>query len=149
MSSNNRLLQIWIKRARRGPMDSKSQARLLAGRGLVNNTDQGGKRQVTIVSREAWNVAQQELGEAMDPVARRANLLVSGIDLEESRGKILQIGEARILIHGETRPCERMDEACPGLRSALNSQWRAGAFGEVVHDALIQIGDSVSWQPAE
>jgi len=149
MSSNNRLLQIWIKRARRGPMDSRSQAQLIAGRGLVDNSDQGGKRQVTIVSREAWETAQADLGEGVDPVARRANLLVSGVELENSRGKVLQIGEARILIHGETRPCERMDEACPGLRSALDPHWRAGAYGEVVLDAEIHIGDSVSWQSAE
>ena len=149
MSSNNGLLQIWIKRARRGPMDSRSQARLIAGRGLVNNSDQGGKRQVTIVSSEAWDTAQADLGEMVDPVARRANLLVSGVDLEHSQGKVLQIGKALILINRETRPCERMDEASQGLRSALDPHWRAGAYGEVVHDADIQIGDSVSWQPAD
>jgi len=52
---------IWIKRFRRGPMDPAREARLVAGRGIVGNANQGGKRQVTIIAREAWDVATGEL----------------------------------------------------------------------------------------
>ena len=146
MSSPRQLQQIWIKKAHRGPMDSKEQARLIVGKGLVDNANQGGKRQVTILSSEAWQAAAKQLGRSVDPSARRANLVVSGVDLEDSRGKILEIGTAAILIHGETRPCERMDEACKGLRSALAPNWRGGVYGTVLRDSEIRVGDPVVWK---
>ncbi|HWC06898.1 MAG TPA: MOSC domain-containing protein [Gemmatimonadota bacterium] len=140
-----RLEAIWIKRGRLGPMDPVDRATLVAERGLVGNADQGGRRQVTIIARETWNRLMGELGASVDPSARRANLMVSGLDLEESRERILQVGGCRIRIHGETRPCERMDEALPGLRDAMRSNWGGGAYGIVLVDGEIRVGDPVEW----
>ena len=80
-----RLEAIWIKRARLGPMDPVEGASLLAGRGIEGNADQGRRRQVTIIARETWDRLMEELDASLDPSARRANLMVSGLDLEESR----------------------------------------------------------------
>jgi len=146
MSDTGKLDAIWIKRAHRGPMDEKPRAKLVAGRGLEGNSDQGGHRQVTLISREAWRRAEEELGTEVPPTARRANLLVSGIELAETRGRILRVGNARLHIRGETRPCNRMDEAQEGLRGALDPEWRAGAYAEVLDDADIAVGDPVRWE---
>lgn len=137
---------IWIKRARRGPMAPVEGARLVADRGIVGNANQGGRRQVTIIEREAWARALEDLGEPIEPSARRANLLVSGVELRERRGGILRVGACRIHIRGETRPCRRMDEAAPGLRAALEPEWRAGAYGVVLDDGEIRVGDPVAWE---
>jgi MOSC domain-containing protein YiiM len=142
---NGKLEAIWLKRGRRGPMDAKTQAALKAGRGLVGNTDQGGKRQVTIIEKEVWQRLMTEVGTDLDPAARRANLLISGIPLAGSRGRTLQIGAVHIRIYGETKPCERMEEAHPGLRAAMGENWGGGAYGEVLDDGVIAIGDPVRW----
>jgi len=140
-----KLEAIWVKRAKRGPMDANASATLVANQGIVGNADQGRKRQVTILSQERWAELMAETGANLEPSTRRANLLVSGIDLADSRGKTLQIGEVRIQLYNETRPCERMDEAFSGLRTAMESRWGGGAFGLVVNDGEIRVGDPVQW----
>jgi MOSC domain-containing protein YiiM len=140
---------IWIKRAKRGPMDPTNQATLQAGYGIVGNADWGGRRQVTILRRETWERIVERLGTSVEPTARRANLLVSGIELADTRGRVLQVGRCRIRIGGETKPCERMDESCPGLREAMVPMWGGGAYGEVLDDAEILVGDTVAWLGTE
>ena len=142
------LTQIWIKRMHRGPMDPAARARMVAGRGIVGNANQGGKRQVTIVSNQNWEQVTSSLGETPDPRLRRANLLVSDIDFAGASGKILKVGTVRIRIHGETRPCEQMEAVAAGLQAAMSVPWGGGAFGEVLDDGEIAVGDSVSLAPA-
>ncbi len=110
-------------------MDPKTRARLVAGRGIEGNAKQGGKRQVTVISAEGWKRVSEELGRPADPSWRRANLLASGVDPRESRGKVLRVGPVKISVCGETRPCERMDEACQGLRTGAGGRMA----GVVVH----------------
>jgi MOSC domain-containing protein YiiM len=142
------LQAIWIKRVRRGVMDAAETAELIEGQGIAGNANQGGRRQVTIIAQEAWNEMMHELDAVLSPSARRANLLVSGIDLEQTRGSTLQIGECLLEIMGETRPCERMDEALPGLRSAMSPEWRGGVFATVLRGGRIRAGDTVQLRHA-
>ena len=137
---SGRLERIWIKRAKRGPMDPVESARVIAGRGLVGNANQGGKRQVTLLSAEHWDQLTAGLA-PLDPAIRRANLLVSGIDLGDARGKVLRIGGVRIRIFGETRPCEQMEAACRGLQRAMSIPYGGGVFGEVLDDGVLAVGD--------
>lgn len=140
-----RLERIWIKRRRRAPTEEVPRATLIAGSGIDGNADRGGRRQVTILSAERWHELMAELRADVDPGARRANLLVSGIDLLESRGRILAVGACTLRIRGETRPCERMDEALTGLREAMRPRWGGGVFAEVVTGGEIAAGDPVEW----
>jgi len=140
-----RLEQIWLKRMKRGPMDPVNEATLVAGGGLAGNANQGGHRQVTIISADRWREIVAALGVPLEPSTRRANLLVSGIELANTRGRVLRIGACRLQINGETRPCERMDEAYPGLRAVMAERWGGGAYAVVLDDGLIGIGDEVAW----
>lgn len=145
MPSPGRLEAIWIKRFRLGPMDAAERATLRAQRGLVGNADQGRRRQVTLMEQERWQALMEAVGATLPPAARRANLLLSGIELARSRQRVLCIGTCRIRILGETKPCERMDEAWPGLKHAMYDDWGGGAFGEVLDDGDIAVGDPVYW----
>lgn len=127
-------------------MDGHQSALLVADRGIEGNADRGGRRQVTILSRERWASVCERLGEPIDPRDRRANLLVSGINLTDSRGRVLHVGTSRLRILGETRPCGRMEEAYPGLEDALRAHWGGGAYGEVLEGGDVATGDDVHWE---
>lgn len=141
-----KLSQIWVKRAHRGVMDAADRATLVAGRGIVGNADQGGTRQVTLIDLERWLELMDRVGADLDTNARRSNLVLDGIDLFDSRGRTLRIGAVRLLVHGETRPCERMDEALPGLQNAMRERWGGGVFAEVLVGGEIALGDEISWE---
>ena len=137
---------IFVKRAHGGPMDAKPHAFLETAKGLVGNADFGGRRQVTLVSEERWNELMTEVGAALGPQARRANLILSGVDLENTRGRTLSIGACRLTINGETRPCELMEEAAAGLQAAMREHWGGGAYAEVIEGGPIAVGDAVAWE---
>jgi MOSC domain-containing protein YiiM len=139
------LVGIFIKRAHTGPMDAVSSA-VLDEKGLVGNANRGGFRAVTLVSRERWDELMQEVGATLGPQTRRANLVLSGIDLENSRGKMLRIGGCRLRIGGETRPCELMEEAAAGLQKAMRVHWGGGAYATVTGSGAIAIGDEAAWE---
>ena len=141
-----RLEAIWVKRAHRAPMKEVTEAVLVPGKGIEGDVNTSRRRQVTIIEREIWDALMKQLGTDASPVGRRANLLVSGVKLAETRGKILRIGGARLQIGGETTPCERMDEYLPGLRAAMKPDWGGGAFAQVLDDGVVTIGDAVGFE---
>ena len=140
------VVTIWLKRFKGGPMDPVLFAEAVPGRGLADNANQGGRRQITLIDEARWKEACDEVGVAVDPSARRANVMLRGIDLEKSHGKTLRIGQSRVRIYNETRPCDLMDRMQPGLRKALSPRWRGGAFGEIVEGGVIRVGDEVEWE---
>ena len=139
------LHQIWIKRAHRGKMDAATHATLVTGRGMARNANQGGTRQVTLVDLGRWHELMDKMDSDLETSARRANLVIDSLDLFDSRGRMLRIGSTRLRILGETRPCERMDEALPGLQAAMRERWGGGAFAEVLEGGEIAVGDEVNW----
>jgi len=122
-------------------MDERERVTLVEGRGVEGSADQGRARQVTIIEQEVFDRISDVVGEEVDPALRRANILVSGVQLEGRRNHILHLGTCRVELVGETRPCHRMDEAVPGLRDALDDEWGGGAFGRVLTGGDVRVGD--------
>ena len=143
MSASGRLEAIWIKRFRKGPMDPVQSATLEEGKGIVGNANQGGWRQVTLVEQEVFDRLRDDLAAGVDPAMRRANLLVSGVRLAGGHEQLLHIGDCTIELRGEARPCERMNQALPGLRKALSGEGSGGAFGMVLRGGEIRVGEEV------
>jgi MOSC domain-containing protein YiiM len=132
----------------RGPMLEVSAQSLVASRGLAEESGRSPRRGVTILSWESWRDVCRELNRDLPWHTRRANLLISGLDLSAAVGHVLGVGAARIRVHGETKPCARMDEACMGLRAALEPAFRGGVYGEVLIGGAVHVGDAIRVIPA-
>jgi MOSC domain-containing protein YiiM len=130
-------------------MDARDAVRLVPGLGVEGSADRGGRRQVSILAREDWEDALLELGAGLDPAARRANVLVSGVALRGAGGRVLALGPCRVRILGELTPCERMDESLTGLEEALRPAWRGGVFGEVLQGGEVHAGDAAWVEPGQ
>jgi len=143
-----RLSAIAIKLGSRQPMNELAEADVSEERGVADDfRGKPGERQVTVVSAEAWADACAALGRQVPWTTRRANLLVEGVSLAESAGRVLAIGALELEITGETLPCDRMDQQEPGLKLALAPEWRGGVTCRVRRAGRIEVGDPVSLKP--
>ncbi len=144
---SGRVEGLWVKRAHRGPMDPVDAVTLVEGEGIESDANRGrSKRQVTVIEKEIFDRISAELPD-VEPHMRRANVMVSGVRLKESRGRVLRLGDVRLRIFGETRPCERMDAQVHGLTQALDPDWNGGVFGVVLDDGEIRVGDDAVLAP--
>ncbi len=101
------------------------------------------KRQITLLSLNDWQAACVSLGIKLPWQARRANLLIDQLPLYQSTGARIQLGEAVLEITGETDPCERMEEAHPGLLQALQPRWRGGVTCKILQGGIIRLDMTV------
>jgi MOSC domain-containing protein YiiM len=118
-------------------------AEAVPGTGLRGDQKRGHTRQVTLLAAESWDAATAELSVDAPPQSRRANVVIRGLDLEDTIGRRLRLGPVLIQVHGETDPCEMMDRVAPGLKQALTPHRRAGVFGAVIEGGAIAVGDPV------
>lgn len=133
---------------KRAPMETLERAEISTETGVARDSrGKPGKRQVTVVSAAAWRAACRDLGQEVPWTARRANLLVDGIELPETTGGILRIGPVKLLINDEVDPCSRMDEQYAGLTRALQPDWRGGVACTVLEGGCVALGDSVTLEP--
>lgn len=138
------LKSIAYRRRDAEPMREVKEAVVRVGRGLDRENRPGGKREVTLLSAEAWEETCRELETELPWYTRRANLLVERIDLAETITHTIRVGEVEIRVHGETKPCDIMDEQHEGLRRTLIPDCRGGVYGQVLEGGTIRVGDRVS-----
>lgn len=141
-----KLIGIAYKTEKRGAMITTEHAAVTQSHGVENDIfGRPGKRQVTVMSVQQWQLACNEVHKNLPWFTRRANLLVDGISFSaQDQGKQIFIGELILEITGETDPCKKMEMAYPGLEKALLPDWRGGVTCRVLNDASIAINDSVS-----
>jgi len=143
-AKKGKLLGIAIKVAKRAPMILKKEAIVTTEKGVEgDHRGKPGNRQVTVISQESWDKACQGLNQSLPWTARRANLLVDGITLENFTGSFLKIGQLILEITGETEPCHRMDEFYHGLREVLIPEWRGGVTCKVIKSGQIKLDDTI------
>jgi MOSC domain-containing protein YiiM len=137
------IVSIAIKREKRQALDEVERAEINA-QGVVGNIVQSDHRRVTLMSREHWAQVQTELSMDLPWTTRRANILVTGMDMAGSMGKTLTIGDVKLLVEGETVPCGLMDDYFEGLKLALAPDYRGGVCARVLNGGNIANGDTIS-----
>ena len=140
------LIGIAFKTEKRGQMITVEQAQVTQAKGVENDIfGRPGKRQVTVMSIQQWQLACNDVGKTLPWFIRRANLLVDGISFSsEDLGKQLVIGDLILEITGETDPCKKMEMAYPGLEQALLSDWRGGVTCRVIAGSNIKMNDNIT-----
>jgi MOSC domain-containing protein YiiM len=140
-----KLAGIARREEKRAPMQTLQRAEISTETGVARDfRGKPGARQVTVISARAWRDACNELQQDIPWTTRRANLLVDDFDLPRTIGAVLAVGPVRLRITGEVDPCSRMEEQCPGLRAALQPDWRGGVSCTVLQGGTVTIGDAVT-----
>lgn len=138
---SGQLVDIFLRPGARAPVRRVAQATAIAGQGLAGDHAGPGRREVTVLSLEAWRDACGELGQQVDPAVRRANLLVAGVDLAAAIGGRLCLGDVVVEVLGETRPCELLDDGGRiGLCAALRPHRRGGVHGRILRGGELRVG---------
>mgnify|MGYP003392697657 CR=1 FL=1 len=133
----------------RAPMEEINRATITPEYGVEGDCkgrfkpDGRNRRQVTLIERADWEAATAEVGVDLPWSARRANILVDGLDLPQVPGTVLRIGDVRLMVMVECNPCSRMDALAPGLQAALNTDWRGGVCTRVLSGGEIAVGDAI------
>jgi MOSC domain-containing protein YiiM len=133
----------------RGPMETVEAVEVGLGFGIHGDFRGSlkpgrNKRQVTVMTTAAWQAALAEIDQPVAWEQRRVNLIVDGLDIENSTGaRILFEGGAILEVTGECDPCSRMEEVAPGLKAALLPHWRGGVCTKVIANGFIALGHHV------
>jgi len=136
----------------RQPAWAVDATQALAGIGLAD--DRLGKRgeselstrQVTLIQHEHLAVIAALAGvAAVDVLALRRNLVVSGINLVALKNARVRVGDALLEIVGPCQPCSRMEEAVgPGGYAAMRGH--GGMTARVLETGAIAVGAQVQAQ---
>ncbi len=144
-----KVLDMQRKEKLRGELEQISEANVSVERGIEGDLRGTMKNaQITLVSKEAWAATMNDLKPAseLDWSARRANVLVDGMEFNESTGAIITIGDVVLEVMSETDPCAMMDQAYVGLKEALVQDWRGGCRTKVLKPGAIKLGDTVTME---
>ncbi len=140
-----KLIAIGFKPVKQGPMTLVKSAAVTQSHGVEQDFfGRPGKRQITVMSKDQWQLVCSELDASLPWTTRRANLLIEGHSFSAAdKGKLLRIGKLTLEITGETDPCKKMEIAHAGLEAVLTPDWRGGVTCRVLSDAVINEGDLV------
>ncbi len=145
-----RLAGIARRDKKRAPMETLESATISEQTGVVEDfRGKPGNHQVSVLSSRAWQATCDELGEEVHWTTRRSNLLIEDLDLPQSAGQTIVIGEVRLRITMEVDPCSRMEEQVSGLEKALQPDWRGGVACVVLQGGKVTIGDPVALTDAD
>lgn len=106
--------------------------------------DYRGAQQITVITQESWDEVCKELNTKLHWTSSNAQLLIEGIDLVDSGGDILRIGNFYLEIIEANIPDANLENVYVGLKKALEPNWRAGVVAKVYSEGIVNEGDLVT-----
>lgn len=140
MKSQGIIRSIAIWSGENVPVTEAAFCTVIAGKGVQGDQRGKGDRGITLLEVGRWADACRQVGDELPWTLRRANLLIDGLELASLDGCVLRMGDVRIRLCGETKPCGLMEKACTGLKAALAVDWRGGAHAEVLAGGDLAVG---------
>ena len=137
------VLALALRPEKGGAMALAESITLTPENGVMGDHGTSQRRQVTLLDEAAWQTACSEVGTELDWTVRRANILVSNLNLKDLVGAEIRIGSALVTIIGEVVPCHVMDHAQEGLKRALKPEWRGGVYGRITATGQVSVGDNI------
>lgn len=140
---NGQIQWIGVRPERRQPL-SPVDTVLLTQEGLAGDHYQsGGKRSVTLIQYEHLSAIASFMGaETIHPQLLRRNIVVSGINLLNLRGRKFWLGNAMLEGTGICAPCSRMEETL-GTGGYNAVRGHGGITAKTITPGTIMIGDDV------
>lgn len=142
-----RLESIGVRTHPRGPVIEAPEAYAHAGRGITGDyysRRTGGRRQVTLVQSEHFELIAKRLGTwRVEARETRRNLALSGIDVLGLRDRMFSIGDVVLEGTGTCEPCRKMDASLgPGGARAMRAL--GGITARVVSGGVLRVGAVVA-----
>lgn len=137
------ILAIAVRTVKDGPMREIQRAEAAVDGGLAGDLASSPERGITFIAAGQWREATTLLKVDLPWHTRRANVLIEAGSLAHLIGKTVVLGEVRVAIKDETRPCGLMDQLHAGLKDALKPERRGGVHGQVLAGGAFSVGDAV------
>ena len=138
------VLALALRPEKGGAMALAESISLTPENGVIGDHGTSQRRQVTLLDEENWIAACEEIATRLPWTARRANILVKGLDLPKLVGQRVRVGTALVEVIGEVDPCYVMDAAQNGLKDALKPDWRGGVYARVIESGIVASDDKIS-----
>ena len=140
-----RLLWIGLRTAHRVPVRVVNEAVAQAGRGLAGDHAVKGRstlRQLTLISADDLRTLSNRLGEPVEPMLLRRNLLVECHGASLTRGESYRLGEMTFIVTGPCEPCSRIREVLgPDGFKAMRAH--GGVTARIVQGGRLRCGDAL------
>ncbi|HEY2410729.1 MAG TPA: MOSC domain-containing protein [Pirellulaceae bacterium] len=151
-----KLLAIAIARQAKGPMENVDLIEVVVDEGLRGDRYGAGigaaqfkgrrspEKEVTLISSEAIEGANDEFNYTIDHLQTRRNLLTEGVPLNDLVGKTFRVGAVILKGLELCEPCGYLESRTfLGIKAALKR--RGGLRCCVIEGGEIRAGDSIKW----
>lgn len=136
---------IGVRSERKSPLLTQTSVEAEAGVGLTGDhyASKGGKRQITLISKEHMEAVATMMGmDAIEPGLLRRNIVVSGMNLLALKGKQFKLSTALLEYTGECHPCSRMEENL-GNGGYNSMRGHGGITCRVIESGTISLKDKL------